>query len=53
MGFTEVYNMIESFEGSSDPATGLRTVNGWRNRGLPYTYRMDPGLMYRPKNRGR
>jgi len=48
LGFTRVYNMIESFEGSADPVTGLRTANGWRNRGLPYTYQMNPELMYWP-----
>jgi rhodanese-related sulfurtransferase len=30
-------NMAEAFEGSAD-ARGYRTVNGWVNSGLPYTY---------------
>jgi rhodanese-related sulfurtransferase len=47
LGFTRVYNMVESFEGKSD-TDGLRTVNGWKNRGLPYTYKLDPQLMYWP-----
>ncbi len=30
-------NMVTGFEGGSD-ASGYRTVNGWVNDGLPYTY---------------
>lgn len=48
LGYTEVYNMVESFEGSVDPKTGMRTVNGWKNRGLPSTYRAVEGELYRP-----
>lgn len=32
-GFTS-YNVLEGFEGEPDPYGG-RTVNGWKNRGLP------------------
>ncbi|NUU31537.1 rhodanese-like domain-containing protein [Arthrobacter sp. C9C5] len=32
-GFT-AYNVLEGFEGEPGP-TGARTVNGWKNRGLP------------------
>ena len=32
-GFT-AYNVLEGFEGEPGP-TGSRTVNGWKNRGLP------------------
>jgi rhodanese-related sulfurtransferase len=32
-GFTS-YNVLEGFEGETDPY-GARTVNGWKNRGLP------------------
>ncbi len=32
-GFT-AYNVLEGFEGQPDE-TGARTVNGWKNRGLP------------------
>ena len=34
LGFT-VYNMDNGFEGDAD-AFGYRTVNGWKNDGLPY-----------------
>ncbi len=48
LGYARVYNMVESFEGAADPVTKLRTVDGWRNRGLPYTYDLDRNLMYWP-----
>jgi rhodanese-related sulfurtransferase len=32
-GFTP-YNVLEGFEGEPGP-TGRRTINGWKNRGLP------------------
>jgi len=32
-----VMNMGEAFEGSAD-TRGYRTINGWVNRGLPYSY---------------
>lgn len=32
-GFT-AYNVLEGFEGEPD-ASGARTLNGWKNRGLP------------------
>jgi rhodanese-related sulfurtransferase len=32
-GFT-AYNVLEGFEGEPGPS-GARTVNGWKNRGLP------------------
>lgn len=45
-GFSEVYNVNEGFEGEKDEK-GLRTAGGWRNSGLPYTYEIDPDLIYR------
>lgn len=43
-----VYNLIEGFEGGKDKQTGHRTVNGWRNAKLPWTYSVDPALVWRP-----
>jgi len=38
LGFTEAYNVLEGFEGESDPATKQRcTINGWKVAGLPWT----------------
>ncbi len=50
-GFSEVYNVDEGFEGEKDEK-GLRTVGGWKNRGLPYTYEIDPDLIY-PASKGK
>lgn len=38
-GFTRVWNVIDGFEG--DIADGRRNVNGWKNAGLPWTYRLE------------
>lgn len=38
-GYTNVWNLIEGFEGDRDSA-GRRTLNGWRNGGLPWTWRI-------------
>jgi rhodanese-related sulfurtransferase len=55
-GFTNVYNIIEGMEGDlvEDPASpnyGRRTVNGWKNEGLPWTYAVDPERMRLPAGR--
>ena len=50
-GFVEVYNVGEGFEGEKDE-NGLRTVGGWRNRGLPYTYDINRDLIYRGSKAG-
>lgn len=52
-GFRKVYNIIDGFEGDAvkDPQSyyhGKRVKNGWRNSGAPWTYRLDPNLMYHP-----
>ncbi len=46
-GYSNLYQMWEGFEGIavSDkelPTFGKKVVDGWRNRGLPYTWDMDP-----------
>jgi rhodanese-related sulfurtransferase len=44
-GFTRVFNVEEGFEGELD-ARGYRTVGGWKNSGLPYTYEIDREKIY-------
>ena len=44
-GFTNVWNLTEGFEGDKD-AQGVRAVNGWRNRGLPWGYQLAPGVAW-------
>lgn len=41
-GYTNVWNLVEGFEGDRDKATGARSVNGWRNAGLPWSYKIRP-----------
>ena len=52
-GFKNVYNITDGFEG--DPLilpgsynNGKRIVNGWKNSGAPWTYDLDPRLLYMP-----
>jgi rhodanese-related sulfurtransferase len=52
-GFKNVFNITDGFEGDAvkDPDSyyhGKRVKNGWRNSGAPWTYNLDPNLMYRP-----
>jgi rhodanese-related sulfurtransferase len=37
-GFTNVYNMLNGFEGDKNTVTGYRTENGWKVEDLPYNY---------------
>jgi len=46
-GYANLYQMWEGFEGITVtdkdlPAYGKKIVDGWKNRGLPYTWDMDP-----------
>ncbi len=52
-GFKDVYNVTDGFEGDTvndpeSPMKGKRAKNGWRNSGSPWTYDLDPELMYLP-----
>jgi len=38
-----LYNIVDGFEGDTNDA-GVRAVNGWRNAGLPWTYKIREGL---------
>lgn len=43
-GYTNVWSAIEGFEGDKakeGPTKGQRTVNGWKNANLPWTYTLD------------
>jgi rhodanese-related sulfurtransferase len=55
-GFRNVYNITDGFEGDAvkNPDSvfdGQRLVNGWKNSGLPWTYRIDPERMVLPAER--
>lgn len=50
-GFENVYSIIDGVEGDKVKDTesafhGRRMRNGWKNAGLPWTYDLDPKLMY-------
>jgi rhodanese-related sulfurtransferase len=52
-GYKNVYNITDGFEGDTvdDPQSvyaGQRLKNGWKNSGLPWTYKIDPQLMKLP-----
>ncbi|SDT88075.1 rhodanese-like domain-containing protein [Desulfobacula phenolica] len=44
-GFNDVYTITDGFEGDKDDQ-GQRTVNGWKNSGVPWTFKLDPALVY-------
>ena len=44
-GFTRVYSAIDGFEGDMSK-DGRRSVNGWKNAGLPWSYKLDRQKMY-------
>lgn len=51
-GYNKVYSIAEGFEGDTakeGPKTGQRVVNGWKNAGLPWTYKLDKTRMYFPR----
>jgi len=50
-GFTNVYNIRNGFEGDkvTDAESyykGKRLKNGWKNSGAPWTYKINPRLIY-------
>ncbi len=49
----KVFNVLGGFEGDKvknkkSPFYGKRFVSGWRLEGLPWTYKMEPDLIYQP-----
>jgi len=48
-GFSKVYTVIDGYEGDTakdGERKGQRTVNGWKNAGLPWSYRLVKEKMY-------
>ena len=48
-GFTRAYSVVDGYEGDKAKEganKGQRTVNGWKNSDLPWTYSLDKDLMY-------
>lgn len=44
-GYAKVYSVVDGFEGDLS-ADGRRNVNGWKNAGLPWSYKLDKAKMY-------
>ena len=52
-GFKNVYSVVDGFEGDlapEGPKAGQRVVNGWKNAGLPWSYKLDKAKMYKLEN---
>ena len=52
-GFKNVYSVVDGFEGdlaADGPKAGQRVVNGWKNAGLPWSYKLDKAKMYKMEN---
>jgi rhodanese-related sulfurtransferase len=52
LGYTKVYSVIDGFEGDvakEGAQAGRRVVNGWKNAGLPWTYKLDKDKLYLPQ----
>lgn len=48
-GFETVYSVYQGFEGikaKDGPLAGQRVLNGWKNVGLPWSYKLDAEAMY-------
>ena len=49
LGYKNVYSVVDGFEGDkakSGATKGHRTVNGWKNAGLPWSYKLTVSKMY-------
>ena len=44
-GYSKVFNLTQGFEGRKDE-NGYRTIEGWKNSGVPYTYNLEKKLVY-------
>ncbi|MDZ7813852.1 MAG: rhodanese-like domain-containing protein [Ideonella sp.] len=47
-GFTKVYSVVDGFEGDMSK-DGRRSLNGWKNAGLAWSYKLDKSKMYFPR----
>jgi rhodanese-related sulfurtransferase len=47
--YPNVFSVIDGFEGDV-AADGRRSLNGWKNAGLPWTARVDASLVYGASN---
>lgn len=48
-GWQQTYTMVDGFEGGKrkdGPSKGVRDVDGWRNAGLPWSYKLPADVVY-------
>ena len=45
LGYKAVYSIVDGFEGDKGP-DGARSVNGWKNAGLEWSYTIRPDQLY-------
>jgi rhodanese-related sulfurtransferase len=53
LGYSNVYSLVDGFEGdkaSDGPLRGQRVVNGWKNAGLEWSYKLSETQVY-PEDR--
>ena len=43
-GYKKAYTIVTGFEGDMNKKTHRRDLNGWKNAGLPWTYKYQPEL---------
>lgn len=49
LGYENVYSMVDGFEGGKakdGPHKGARVVDGWKNAGLPWGWKLEKDVMY-------
>ena len=49
LGYRQVWSVVDGFEGdkaTAGPAKGQRVVNGWKNAGLAWSYKIRAGQVY-------
>lgn len=47
LGYRNVWSQVEGMEGDLDEKSGHRTVNGWKNAGMPWTYDLSEMVVYK------
>ena len=47
-GYSQVWSVVDGFEGDMGK-DGRRSVNGWKNAGLPWSYKLERDRMYFPR----
>ena len=47
-GYTQVWSVVDGFAGDMGKE-GRRSVNGWKNAGLPWSYKLERDRMYFPR----